>query len=99
MKENVGNSHPGKLKFYQFKETEAKFKEFKPRLKYGWFHLKYSIFQDLSWRIIETGFGEFDTRLKFIKFKLKNSTLDSQRYHLVNIGKIAIYFFFNLEMY
>ena len=29
MKENVGNSHPGKLKFYQFKETEAEFQEFK----------------------------------------------------------------------
>ena len=28
----------------------------KPRLKYGWFHLKlYSIFQDLSRRSIETG--------------------------------------------
>ena len=32
--------------------------EFKPQLKYGWFHLKfYSIFQDLSRRSIETGFG------------------------------------------
>ena len=31
--------------------------KFKPRLKYGWFHLKlYSIFQDLSRRSIETGF-------------------------------------------
>ena len=42
---------------------EAKFKEFeprhkfKPRLKYGWFHLKlYSIFQDLCRLSIETGF-------------------------------------------
>ena len=31
--------------------------KFKPRLKYGWFHLKlYSMFQDLSRRSIETGF-------------------------------------------
>ena len=44
--------------------TEAEFKEFvprhlfKPRHKYGWFHLKlYLIFQDLSRRSIETGFG------------------------------------------
>ena len=38
-------------------QTEAEFKEFEPRLKYGWFHLKlYSIFQDLSRRSIETGF-------------------------------------------
>ena len=40
-----------------FKRPEAEFKEFEPRLKYGWFHLKlYSIFQDLSRRSIETGF-------------------------------------------
>ena len=42
----------------RYTSTEAKFKEFKPRLKYGWFHLKlYYIFQDLSRRSIETGFG------------------------------------------
>ena len=42
---------------------EAEFKEFEPRLKfknwlkYGWFYLKlYSIFQDSSWCLIETGF-------------------------------------------
>ena len=36
---------------------EAEFKEFEPRLKFGWFHLKLnSIFQDLSRRSIETGF-------------------------------------------
>ena len=36
---------------------EAEFKEFEPRLKYGWFHLKlYSMFQDLSRRSIETDF-------------------------------------------
>ena len=35
---------------------EAEFKEFEPRLKYGWFHLKlYSLFQDLRRRSIETG--------------------------------------------
>ena len=36
--------------------SEAEFKEFDPRLKFGWFHLKlYSMFQDLSRRSIETG--------------------------------------------
>ena len=38
---------------------EAKFKQFEMRLKYGWFHLKlYSIFQDLSRLLIETGFWQ-----------------------------------------
>ena len=42
------------------KQTEAEFKEFEPRLKYGWFHLKlYSIFQDLSGQLIKTGFWQF----------------------------------------
>ena len=32
----------------EFKEFERRFK-FKPRLKYGWFHLKlFQMFQDLS---------------------------------------------------
>ena len=36
----------------EFKEFERRFK-FKPRLKYGWFHLKlYQMFQDLSRRLI-----------------------------------------------
>jgi len=46
-----------------FLSAEAEFKEFerrpkfKPRLKYGWFHLKlYSMFQNLRRRSIETGF-------------------------------------------
>ena len=31
----------------QLEQTEAEFKEFKPWLNYGWFHLKlYKIFQD-----------------------------------------------------
>jgi len=35
----------------EFKEFERRFK-FKPRLKYGWFHLKlYQMFQDLSRRL------------------------------------------------
>ena len=39
----------------EFKEFERRLK-FKPRLKYGWFHLKlYLMFQDLSRRSIETG--------------------------------------------
>ena len=36
----------------EFKKFERRFK-FKPRLKYGWFHLKlYQMFQDLSRRLI-----------------------------------------------
>ena len=36
----------------EFKEFERRFK-FKPRFKYGWFHLKlYLMFQDLSRRLI-----------------------------------------------
>ena len=34
-------------------ESEAEFKEFELRLKYGWFHLK------LCRRSVETGFGGF----------------------------------------
>ena len=41
---------------FAFKSSMAKFKEFEPRLKYGWFYLKlYLTFQDLSWRSIKTG--------------------------------------------
>ena len=43
----------------QYRKPVAKFKEFerwfkfKPRIKYGWFHLKlYQMFQDLSRRFI-----------------------------------------------
>jgi len=40
----------------EFEEFEQRLK-FKPRMKYGWFHLNwYSMFQDLSWLLIETGF-------------------------------------------
>jgi len=40
----------------EFKETEPRLK-FKTLLKYGWFHLNlYSIFQDSSHHLIETGF-------------------------------------------
>ena len=43
----------------QLEQTEAEFKEFKPWLNYGWFHLKlYKFFQDLSRRSIETGFWQ-----------------------------------------
>ena len=49
----------------------AEFKEFEPRLKYSWFHLKLNLmFQDLNRRSIETGFWRIETRLKFIKFGL-----------------------------
>ena len=52
----------------EFKEFEWRLK-LKPRLKYGWLHLElYSIFQDLSRRLIKTVFLGFETRLKFIKF-------------------------------
>ena len=41
-----------KLSVAEFKEFERRFK-FKPRLKYGCFHLKlYQMFQDLSRRLI-----------------------------------------------
>ena len=45
--------------FELLKRSEAEFKEFEPRLKYGWIYLKlYLIFQDLSRRSIETGFWQ-----------------------------------------
>ena len=46
-----------KLQFEaELKKFEPRLK-FKPRLKYGWFHIKsYSMFQDLSRRSIETDF-------------------------------------------
>ena len=53
------------------RDPEAEFKEFTPRLKHGWFHLKlYSIFQDLGRRSqLKPAFEGFETRLlKFIKF-------------------------------
>ena len=54
----------------EFIEFELRFK-FKPRLKYGWFHLKlYKMLQDLSRRSIETGFLGFETRFKFIESEL-----------------------------
>ena len=63
----------------QLIDFRAEFKEFEPRLKYGWFHLKlYWMFQDFSWRSIETGYrGIWDVaqihkiwtlgNLKFVK--------------------------------
>ena len=45
--------------FELLKRSEAEFKEFKPRLKYGWIYLKmYLIFQDLTLRSVETGFWQ-----------------------------------------
>ena len=56
------------LKIYH---PKAEFKEFEPRLKYGWFHLKlYSMFQDYTGAQLKPVFGWFETRLKFIKFGL-----------------------------
>ena len=49
----------GKNQLNKWNKPETEFKEFEPRLKYGWFHLKLkSIFQDLSRRSIETGFRQ-----------------------------------------
>ena len=47
----VWHLEPGELcPVAKFKEFKRRFK-FKPRLKYGWFHLKlYQMFQDLSRR-------------------------------------------------
>ena len=54
---------PPPFKMYLFQlfpvqiEPEAEFKEFEPRFKYAWFHLKlYQMFQDSSRRLILTGF-------------------------------------------
>jgi len=50
------------MKNHELTRSVAEFKEerrfkFKPRFKYGWFHLKlYQLFQDLSRRLILTGF-------------------------------------------
>ena len=54
------NKTEDQLKLHLFKNVFLlQFKKFKPRLKYGLFHLKlYSIFQDLGRRSIETGFWQ-----------------------------------------
>ena len=51
------------MKLCKILTAEAELKNFEPRLKfetrhkYGWFHLKsYSMYQDFSRRLIETGF-------------------------------------------
>ena len=47
------------MQYMNYSKPEAEFKEFESQLKYGCFHLKfYSIFQDLSRRLIETGFWQ-----------------------------------------
>ena len=52
----------------EFKEFEPRLK-FKPRLKYGLFHLKlYLIFQVLSRRQLKPVFARFKPQHKFIKF-------------------------------
>ena len=44
-----------------FLTSEAEFKDFRHPLRYGWFHLKlYSMFQDLSRSLIETGFRRIE---------------------------------------
>ena len=61
----------------EYKEFERRFK-FKPRFKYGWFHLKlYQMFKlrfkpalNLNWVLAD--FGGFKLRLKFFKFHLRS---------------------------
>ena len=60
--QNVSMQATFHIKRYNKEHQEADFKEFerrlkfKPRLKYGWFHLKsYLKFQHLSRHLIETG--------------------------------------------
>ena len=53
-----------------FLGPEAEFKEFEPRLKYGWFHTKnciifFKIYAGAHLKLVLRG---FETRLKFIKF-------------------------------
>ena len=78
---------------------EAELKAFEPRLKlepklkYGWFHLKFHyIFQDFSRCSIETGFGGFETRLKFIKFGHWNTL------YLHRLSKIWTLFYFRISI-
>ena len=53
--------------------SDAEFKEFEPRLKCDFFHLKlYSIFQDLSRAQLKPVFGRLKIGLKFIKFGHRN---------------------------
>ena len=57
---------------YEIMLTEAEFKEFKPRLKYGWFHLKlYLIFQDLSrfWGDLRSGLNSLNSDSDSSKIK------------------------------
>ena len=65
---HCGHLYSGKLDFFRILDPimrpKAEFKEFEPRLKYGWFHLKlYSMFQNLSRLSIVTGFGGFELSL------------------------------------
>ena len=70
-----------RLKYY-IEQSEAEFKEFEPRFKHGWFHLKlYSPFRDLSRRSIGTGFWRIrDMEFKIFKFGLWR--LVSHKYNL-----------------
>ena len=70
----------------EFKTFEAEFKEFeprlkfKPRLKYGWFHLKlYSIFHELSLRSIETGSWQIEAAAQNWDTHFGNSETSSFR--------------------
>ena len=66
----------------EFKEFERRFK-FKPRLEYGWFHLKlYQMFQDLSRRI-----GGFKPRLKFFKFHLREEICEIKSGWVTIVGE------------
>ena len=50
---NSDRSNNLSMKYQKFTPSEAEFKEFEPRFKYAWFHIKlYQMFQDLSRRSI-----------------------------------------------
>ena len=65
-----------------FEPTEAEFKEFEPRLKYSWFHLKFnSIFKDLSRGWIETGFCKIQAaaQIHWIRTRDKKKHISNRR--------------------
>ena len=79
-----------KLKL-RFDDTEAEFKEFEPRLKfkarlkYGWFHLKFYIFFNSTFKKSE--FIEFQPCLKSAKNRFQLSTgLNLEKFNTILNG-------------
>ena len=60
---------PGNLN--NSERQEAEFKEFEPRLKFGWFHIN-SLFQDLSRRLIKTGFWRILYAASILKIRTQD---------------------------